>query len=146
MGKVLLSIVGLILLLILGGTVLPDVVDDTASDPYAENYNVATGVGVTSTVQTLTYEHYYEDLRNLASTSDNGNDTPVVMAYDEDTYEVTVSGLEASASRLLTIDYYREANQQFTGFSAFLQLTPFLFIIGGIIACLWGLFSSFKRQ
>lgn len=144
--KVILSIVALILLLILAGTVLPDVVDDTASDAYSENYDVTTGVGETSTTETLTYEHYYGDLRELDATSDNGNDSPTVMAYDEDTYEVTVSGLEASASRILTIDYYREGNQQFTGFSGFLRLLPFIFIIGGIVACLWGLYSSFRGR
>lgn len=146
MGKVVLSIVALIFLLILGGTILPDVVDETVSDTYAEHYEVATGVGETSTTETLAYAHYYEDLTGLSSTSDNTNDDPVVMTYDEDTYDVTVSGLEASASRILTISYYREGNQQFTGFNAFVRLSPFLFIIGGIVACLWGLYSSWKNR
>ena len=146
MGKALLSIVGLIFLLILAGTVLPGVVDDTVSDTYAENYEVVTGGGETSATETLTYAHYYTDLTGLSATSDNSNDDPVVMTYDEVTYDVTVSGLEASTSRILTIGYYREGNQQFTGFNAFVRLTPFLFIIGGIVACIWGLYSSFKSR
>jgi len=146
MTRVILSIVGLIFLLILAGMVLPDVVDDTVADPYSENYEVATGVGETSTTEDLSYAHYYEDLTNLAATSDNTNDSPVVMSYDTDTYTVEVSGLEASASRILSISYHKIDNEEFTGFNQFVRLSPILFILGGIVACIWGLYSSFKAR
>jgi hypothetical protein len=146
MTKVILSIVGLVVGLILIATVLPDVVDDTVSDAYYENFSVATGVGETSTTETLTYDHYYGDLTDLSASSDNEDDTPVVMDYDEDTKEVEVAGLHASDSRILTIDYVREANQQFTGFSGFVRLLPMLCIVGLVVACLWGLFSSWKSR
>ncbi len=146
MGKVVLSVVALVFLLILAGNVLPDVVDEAVSDTYAEPFDVTTGVGETSTSETLSYEHYYTDLTGLSASSDNSNDSPVVMAYDEATYDVTVSGLEASASRILTVNYYREGNQQFTGFNDFVRLSPFLFILGGIVACLWGLYSGWKNR
>ena len=146
MTKVVLSIVALIFLLILAGNVLPDVVDDTVSDTYAENYEVTTGGGITNTTESLSYAHYYTDLTGLSATSDNGSDSPVVMSYNSVTYDVTVSGLEASASRILTISYYREGNQQFTGFNGFVRLAPILFIIGGIVACIWGLYSSFRSS
>ena len=146
MTKVVLSIVALIFLLILAGNVLPDVVDDTVADTYSENYNVSTAVGVTNTTESLSYAHYYTDLTGLSATSDNTNDSPVVMTYDSTTYDVLVAGLEASASRILTITYYREGNQQFTGFNGFVRLPPILFIIGGIVACIWGLYSSFRHR
>lgn len=146
MTKVILSIVGLIFLLFMAGTILPDVVDDTVADPYSENFEVTTGVGETSTVEELTYAHYFGDLTDLSATSDNSNDTPAVMDYDDDTQDVTVAGLEASASRILTVSYYKEDNQEFTGFNQFVRLSPFLFIIGGIVACIWGLYSSFKQR
>jgi len=146
MKTVVLSIVGIVLGLLLIANVLPEVVDDVAADDYAENFNVSTGAGVTTTTQTLTYDHYYADLTDLSASSDNGDDTPVVMGYDEDTKEVSIDGLKASDSRILTISYVREANQQFTGFSAFVRLTPFLCVIGLIVAGLWGLFSHFKSR
>jgi len=146
MTKVILSIVGLIFLLILAGMVLPDVVDDTVADPYAENYEVTTGVGVTTATETLSYEHYFGDLTELDATSDNSNDSPVVMSYDSDTYDVGISGLEASASRILTLSYQRIDNEEFTGFNQFVRLSPILFILGGIVACIWGLYSSFKSR
>jgi len=146
MKTVVLSIVGIVLGLLLIANVLPDVVDETVSDDYAENFNVSTGVGVTTTTETLTYDHYYADLTELSASSDNEDDTPVVMDYDEDTKEVDVAGLHASDTRILTINYVREANQQFTGFSSFVRLTPFLCVIGLIVAGLWGLFSHFKSR
>ena len=146
MSKIILAIVGLVVGLMLVATLLPDVVDEAASDPYSENYNVSTGVGVTNTTEELSYEHYYGDLTSLSATSDNGNDTPVVMSYDENTYDVVVDGLEASASRVLTVSYVREANQQYAGFSAFLRMIPFICIIGLVVAALWALFSSIRSR
>lgn len=120
---------------------LPDVVTDTVTDPYAESYEVDTGAGETSTTETLTYQHYYEDLTDLTAESTNGSDDPVVLDYDEDTYDVTVGGLVASASRIITIDYLREGYQQYTGFSTFIRLLPFLVILGLVIAAIYGLFK-----
>ena len=146
MKTVVLSIVGIVLGLLLIANVLPEVVDDVAADDYAENFNVSTGPGETTTTETLTYDHYYADLTDLSASSDNEDDTPVVMDYDEDTKEVSIDGLNVSDSRILTVNYVREANQQFTGFSAFVRLTPFLCVIGLIVAGLWGLFSHFKSR
>lgn len=141
MQKVLLAIIGLVVGLMLAATLLPDVVTDVASDAYSENFNVSTGAGVTTTTEELSYDHYYGDLTELSATSDNENDTPVVMSYDDDTYDVLVDGLEASASRILSISYVREANQQFTGFSAFLRMIPFIVIIGLVFTALFALFA-----
>ena len=146
MSKVIVSIVGLIFLLILAGNILPDVVNDVAAEDYSENFENTTGVGVTSVNETLSYAHYYEDLTNLSASSDNGDDTPVILAYEEDDYIVTVGGLQASNSRILTVDYVREAHQEFTGFTAFMRLSPFIFILGGIAACIWSLFSAWKSR
>jgi len=146
MTKVVLSIVGLVVGLMLVANVLPDVVTDVAADDYSEPFTVATGAGETSTNETLSYAHYYEDLTELSASSDNESDTPVVMAYDEDDYIVTVAGLVASDSRILTISYVREANQQFTGMSSFIRLFPFIAVIGLLIASIWGIFSAVKGR
>ena len=146
MRNVILAVVGLVIGIILITTLLPDAVNEAVTDPYAENFAVTTEGGETDTTETLSYEHYYGDLTDLSASSTNENDTPVVMSYDEDTYDVTVAGLEASASRTLTIGYIREAHQEFTGFSAFVRLVPFLALIGLVIASLWGLFSHFSNR
>jgi len=146
MTKVLVSVVGLIFLLMLAGNVLPDVVNDVAAEDYSENFENTTGAGVFSANETLSYAHYYEDTTNLSVTSDNGSDTPVILHYNEVDYIVTVGGLAESDSRILTIDYAREAHQEFTGFTGFMRLTPFILILGGIGACIWGIFSAWKSR
>jgi hypothetical protein len=146
MQKVILSIVGLVIGLILVANVLPDVINDVATEDYAEPFTVATGANVTSANETLSYAHYYEDLTDLLADSNNDDDTPVVLAYDKDDYIVTVGGLAASDSRILTIDYVREAHQEFTGFSAFIRLMPFILVIGLFVAVIWGLFSAWKSR
>ena len=146
MQKVLLTIVCLVLGIILAANMLPDVVTDTVTDPYAESYEVDTGVGETSTTETLSYQHYYEDLTDLTAESTNGSDDPIVLDYDEDTYDVTVGGLVASDSRIITIDYLREGYQQYTGFSTFIRLLPFLVILGLVVAAIYGLFRWHKGR
>lgn len=144
--RVLLTIVTLVIGIILIANIMPDTIVDATTEGYSENYDVDTGVGETSTTETLSFDHYYEDLTSLSATSDNENDTPAVMSYNEDTLAVTVSGLESSASRILTISYVRENYQQFTGFSSFIRLLPFIAIIGLAIAAIWGLFSHIKNR
>lgn len=144
MQKVLLSVVGLVIGLMLVGNVLPDVIHDVATEDYSEPFSVSSGV--TETTETLTYDHYYADLTDLSATSDNVADTPVVFDYDEDTKEVVVKGLDSGESRTLTIAYVRESRQDFTGFAAFIRLLPFLLVVGLVVAALWGLFSAWKSR
>jgi len=146
MTKVVLSIFGLVIGLMIIAGPLPDVIDDVAADDYSEPFSVVTGVGITATNETLSYAHYYEDLTSLTAESDNVADTPVVLEYDENDYIVLVDGLAASDSRILTINYVRESRQQFTGFSGFIRILPFILVIGLFVACIWGLFSAWKSR
>lgn len=146
MSRIVLGIVGIIIILILGGSVLPGVVDDTASGTYSEPFSVVTGVGETTTIETLGYASYYDDLTGLSAASDNVADTPVVMNYTSTTYEVGIAGLAASDSRILTITYSREAGEQFFGFAPFMRLLPFLVIIGGVIACIFAIYTGVKQR
>jgi len=146
MGKVILSILGLVVGLMLITGPLIDVVNDVATDEYTENFSSTTGAGVTNDTKTLSYEHYYEDLTDLSATSDNVLDTPVILEYDATSYNTTVGGLAASDTRILSITYAREAHQEFTGFAGFVGLSPFIFGLGLIVACLWGLFSAWKSR
>ena len=139
-----MSVVGLVIGLMLVGNVLPGVIHDVATEDYAEPFTVTSGV--TSTTQILAYDHYYADLTLLTAESDNLADTPVVMSYTEATKGVEVIGLDSGESRILTINYVRESRQDFTGFSAFVRLLPFLLIVGLVMAALWGLFSAWKSR
>jgi len=146
MSRIVLGIVGLIIILIFAGEVLPEVIDTTASDDYSENFAVTTGVNVTTTNETLTYDNYYTDTTGLTTTSDNIADTPIIHGYDEDTNEVEVWGLATSDSRILTIEYSRESGTQFYGFGGFMRLLPFLVIVGGVVACILAIYSGVKNR
>lgn len=141
-----MAIVGIIIILILAGSVLPGVVDETASDSYSEPFSVTTGGGVTTTNETLSYASYYDDLTGISAASDNIADTPVVMTYDSTTDEVGIAGLQASDSRILTVTYLREAGTQFYGFGSFMRLLPFLVIVGGLIACIVAIYTGIKKR
>jgi len=146
MTRIVLGIVGIVIILILGGSVLPSVVDETASDSYSEPFSVTTGGGVENTTETLSYASYYDDLTGISATSDNIADTPVVMAYDSTTYEVVIDGLHASDSRILTVAYSREAGTQFYGFGGFMRVLPFLVIVGGVIACIIAIYTGIRKR
>jgi len=140
-----LAIVGLVVGIMMVASLLPDVVDEAASTAYSDTFTVVT-TSETETTQTLSHDHYYGDTRNLSATSNHGGDTPTITGYNSATKEVTVGGLATSQTRLLTINYLKEAHQQYTGFASFLRLVPFLALIGLVITALWGLFSHMKRE
>jgi hypothetical protein len=144
MQKIILAIVSLVIGLLLLATILPDVVTESATDAYSEPFSVSSGV--TNTTETLSSPSYYDDLTSLTAESDNVADTPVVLFYDEDTYEVTIVGLDSGESRILTISYLREAYQEFVGFAAFIRFLPFLGVVGLVVAFLWAIFSGVKNR
>lgn len=119
---------------------------DALTEDYSEPFSVSTGAGVTNTTETLSFEHWYQDLTDLTASSDNGNDTPVVLSYEEDDYDVLVTGLEPSASRILTISYVRTEHQEFVGVSGFYRVMPFLLVVGLFVMGLWSMFSSVKSS
>ena len=141
---VLLAIVGLVVGLILSATILPDVVTESATDAYSEPFSV--GSGVTNTTERLSYASYYEDLTGLSVASDMSEDAPLILSYDEDTWDVLVVGLDASVARILTISYLREAHQQFLGFAPFLRFLPFLCIAGLVVVFMWSLFAGIRSR
>lgn len=146
MKQVLMAIVCMVVGLFLIVYMLIPTTTDVLTEPYSEPFSVNTGAGVTNTTETITYEHWYRDLTSLTATSDNGNDTPVVLTCDEDGYDVTVIGLEASASRVLTINYVRTANQEFTGVSGFYRIIPFLLVVALFGIGIYSLFSAVKTS
>ena len=146
MAKIVLGIVGLILVLIFAGQILPDVVNETASDEYSETFATVTGPGVITSNETLTYDNYYTDTTGLTVESDNVADTPVIYRWYESTNDVEISGLAASDTRTLTIGYYRETGTEFYGFGGFMRLLPFLVIVGGVIACLLAIYTGIKNR
>jgi hypothetical protein len=146
MQKVILAIVALVVGLLLIVWVFVPTTEDAMTEAYSEPFDVTTGPGVTNATETLSYEHFPGDLTDLTADSDNDDDNPVVMRYDEDTYDVLVAGLQASDSRILTINYVRPKGQEFVGVTGFYRMMPFLLVVGLFAAGLWGIFSAVKNR
>lgn len=144
--KIITMIVGVIFGLIFIGSLMPDAINDVITESYSENFETVTGVGETSAEETLSYANYFEDLTDMFVTSDNGDDSPAIVDYDEADYTTTIGGLHASDSRILTITYAREDYSEFTGFAQFIRLLPFILIIALVGVCLWGLYSSWQNR
>ena len=143
MEKIVMAIVGIFILVLLGANLLPLGIENALTESYEEPFIVHTGIGETDADVVLTYTHYPEDLTNLDATSNEPTDVPVVMSYTSATKTVNVSGLVASATRTLTLDYVRERDMTDMGGSGttgFLRSIPLLVLVLGTLACLFGLF------
>lgn len=67
---------------------------------------VATGVGVSNSTMVLGHELYNANLDNVSDISSTlGTDDPAPGAYDDNTDTLTVTGLTASSSRTISVDY-----------------------------------------
>lgn len=102
---------------------------------------IVTGMGETSGNVTLTRELFQYNLINVTTvTSSDGDDDPIASEYDEDTKELTISGLAASTTRNITVTYSAPLDDDFWS-----AIGPFLgiFVFGGVIAA--ALYYAFKH-
>lgn len=141
-GQVIAALVAFAFGLMMVSNVIPTSIDATLAEDYSQNYSVVTGPGTTTAVATLSYDHYYGDLRYLDATTNLQTDDPYVMSYTPSTKEVLVDGLSVSGTRIMTIDYVRETdNSMFFGWGTFVTAVPFLIGIGLIANLIRSMFS-----
>ena len=110
-----------------------------------QSESVATGVGQTTANVTLDYDLYQAVTAEVQSISSNiTGETPVASAYTEATKVLLVSGLDASATRTLGIQYYAETEDTtMRVLGPFLAGIGFLILVGLII---WGMFGGKRRR
>ena len=137
MGRVFIGILAIFLLLGAFATPINDGIKTWRTNDTSQDFEVTTGVGVTSANVTLSYNLYQEALAEVQSISSNDtDDTPVATTYTDATKVLLVSGLDDSTVRALTIDYYAETDS-----TVMRVLGPFLpFLIFGflLMATVWG--------
>ena len=137
MGRVFIGILAIFLLLGAFATPINDGIKTWRTNDTSEDFEVTTGVGVTSANVTLSYNLYQEALAEVQSISSNDtDDTPVATTYTDATKVLLVSGLDDSTVRALTVDYYAETDS-----TVMRVLGPFLpFLIFGflLMATVWG--------
>lgn len=107
---------------------------------------VVTGMGESAADVTLSEDLWQDNNSNVVSiTSDNLNDAPVAGTYTAATNSLNVTGLEADASRDLTVVYQVEALGDYTGLDPIVAVAPLILFIGILGAILGGLYSSWKN-
>lgn len=138
----------LILLLILAIMFLPDLTDATHEmivEQQTESAVVATGAGETTGDITLTQPLYSSETQYVNTvTSSYGSDTPVASSYDSTSGNLTISGLAASQSRTLTVNYDYDATGEYVGLRSGGKMMPTLILLMAMAlvgASIWRMFS-----
>lgn len=134
--KPLMYILGSVIIIFMLPAALLSFTDFRSGD-YEEPHNVDTGVGETTADIVLTQDLFDEDRSYVTITSNLTADAPVPSAYVDSTRTLTVSGLQASDSRRLTVDYKVSKLSSYWAADLGTRTVP-LFIILGIIGIIAG--------
>ena len=149
MEKIILIGIAL-LVIIVAFMFLPDIITSTheaLTDEDTVAANITTGAGVTTGGVNLTETLWENDVGSVTSvTSTVGGDTPVAQSYSVALNRLTVSGLLASQTRVLTVVHEYSATEEYVGTKQGLQMAPTLIVlvlaIGIPGALIWKMFGS----
>ena len=121
--------------------------DEVKVDPVTQAFEtVTTGVGELTADVVLTQDLYGNRTTSVNTvTSDNVLDTPVASTYASATNTLTVSGLVASDTRTITVNYNVDALSDWTMMSMLIGWAPALFVIG-VFALIGGTIFAATRH
>ena len=133
--KSVVLLIGACIVILLLGAVMTGVNDFRMEDQVA-TYDVTTGGGVTTADVTLTEALFGGETYNAAVSSNITGDTPLASAYVAGTKALTVSGLDASSTRRLTVTYKIDAQDAYPGAGLGASVIPVMIILGciGLVA------------
>jgi hypothetical protein len=145
---VVIALIGVIFLAISAPGLLAGL-DDLRTDNQAQQYIVATGVGVTNSTVQLPAVLWEGSPVNASATSNITTDTPVVDNYTASNRVVSISGLTANTTRILTVSYLTAGLTDYTGaeqtsrnfptiYMVVIILIPILIFVGMILNRLRG--------
>lgn len=149
MSKILLIGIAL-LVIIVAFFFLPDLMISThqaLTDEDTITANITTGVDTTTGIVNLTETLWDDNLGSVTSlTSTLGADTPAAQSYDSTNNRLTVSGLQANQTRVLTVIHEYDATEDYVGTKQTLQMGPTLIVLvlclGIPAAIIWKMFGS----
>ena len=110
---------------------LIEVITNINSDSFSQSFEVGTGVGETSADVTLSQEHYYSTTEGMSVVSGSPADTPAIINYVDLTEVVTIGGLVAGGTRVITVNYVTESyyTDMFPGWGPFMYALPALIVL-----------------
>jgi len=124
-------LLGAVVIILMMAAVLT-AVDNFRMTEYEESHVVTTGGAETSKTVTLSQELFSDETYNAVVSSNVTADAPIPSSYASATQALTVTGLEASETRLLTITYQIDALEDYFGASLGARVWPLMLVLGVI--------------
>lgn len=134
--RALQLILGAIVIILLMGAMLAGITSFRTQD-YTEQHDVTTGANVTSSAITLSQELFGAHTYNAEVTSNITADAPIPSSYVEASQALTVTGLDDSNSRRLTVVYKISSLDDYWGADLGARAWP-LFLVLGVIGIIVG--------
>jgi len=129
--KSVLLLVGACIIILLLPAILGSVNDFRMTD-YEEPHIVATGGAETTADITLSQALFGDNTYNASITSNVTADAPIPSSYASATKVPTVSGLETSETRRLTITYKIDSLENYYGAGLGARVWPLMLVLGVI--------------
>ncbi len=139
-------IIGACLIILLLSSILVGINSFRGSDYTEAHGNLSTGGGITSYDVSLTVALLDDYIYNASVTSNNTADVPLVTAYNSTTKALTVTGLQASNIRTLTVVHKISSLDSYLAADIGARLYPFLLVLGVIGIIVGAIITSFKRE
>jgi len=139
MGKILMGLMGAFILIMLFPMVL------SSTHTLQTNERTDTDLTKSGSNVTLTHDLWQVDPDSVISAVDDQSNTLTAISYVEATKVLTLSGWHAEATKA-TIVYEVDALTAYTGFGAFVGMTPMLLWLLLLGAAGYGVFSGFKDR
>ena len=120
-----IGIIGIILLMLLFPSFMSGVVE-TQTNNITNSYNVSTNATTTTAVLTLAQPLFNDDRQNVMQLSSDGGggDNPLTTSYATVSRQLSISGLDASKTRNVTVGYRTDALQSYQGISTVMPVLP----------------------
>jgi hypothetical protein len=133
--KPLALIIGAVCVILLLSGVLA-AINDFRSTSVEEAYDITTGAEDTSANVTLVHELFGDNTISASITSDYSGDAPIAYSYTKSSQMLIITGLDASQTRRLTIEYDTDGLWDYPGASISARMWPLFFVLGviGLIA------------
>ena len=143
MGKILAAVAILILLFTVGTDPISQGVERLRTDNITQNIVVTTAEASTNSTAVLTRDLFLGSTSKVGAITSNVTETPLPISYDVATNTLTIDGMTANSTHLLSINY--EAETTDTLWSALGPFLNFLVYMSIFAALGYALYSTRKR-
>jgi len=137
-------LLGAVVIILMMAAVLT-AVNDFRMTEYEEGHAAATGGAETTHDITLSQDLFSNATYNAVVTSNLTTDAPIPDSYASATNVLTVTGLTANTSRLLTITYQIDALEDYFGAGLGARAWPLLLVLGVIGIIAGAVYSAAKK-